>query len=183
MTAQPPSATPLAWSNQDVVLYHGTLDLHANSIVQNRVWPPAANPSIRPDVDFGAGFYTTTLLRQAEAWAYVKVAEAAATHQPANPGVVEFTVSRDSLAALDAIWFVRGDFDANDFWSLVFHCRSGQSAHGRPTSIKNGWYDVVVGPVAAFWRQRVTLQGYDQVSFHTDDAVKVLNAAGPRRVL
>lgn len=179
MTAQPPTATPPVWSNQDVVLYHGTLDSFADSIAGSGVSTPSGNPLARPDVDFGAGFYTTTLKRQAEAWAHVKVAGAGS----AGPGVVEFTIGRDSLAALDCLFFARGEFDAVDFWSLVFYCRSGQPAHGRPASIKNGWYDVVVGPVAAFWRQRVALQGYDQISFHTDDAAKLLNGGHPRRVI
>jgi hypothetical protein len=106
---------------------------------------------------------------------------AKATNPSALPGVVEFRVSRDSLAGLDTEWFVLGNFDAEDFWSFVFHCRSGRSAHGRATN--NGWYDVVVGPVAASWRQRVALQGYDQVSFHTDVVVDVLNTAQRRQVI
>lgn len=182
MVAQPPSATPKVWTNQEILLYHGTLAKYADDIKQNGVSPPSANPLASTDVDFGVGFYTTTLLRQAEAWAWVKVA-APPTGVPPHPGVVEFTVSRDDLAPLDCLWFVRGEFDAEDFWSLVFHCRGGGAAHGRPASTKNGWYDVVVGPVAAFWRQRVASQGYDQVSFHTKDAVRVLNGASRRRVI
>ena len=182
MVAQPPSATPPVWTNQDISLYHGTLAQYADLIILNGVLPPSANPSSRTDVDFGVGFYTTTLMRQAEAWAHVKVA-AALVGVPPNPGVVEFTVRREGLALLDCVWFVGGEFDAEDFWSLVFHCRGGGSAHSRPASTKNGWYDVVVGPVASFWRQRVSLQGYDQVSFHTDDAVRVLNGASRSRVI
>ncbi len=37
-----------------------------------------------------------------------------------------------------------------------------------------GWYDVVSGPVAAFWDQRVAMQDSDQFSFHTRAAVAVL---------
>lgn len=175
MTSQPPWATPSSWSNQAITLFHGTLAGSADSIVQNGVLLTGANP----DADFGLGFYTTTLRRQAEAWAYVKVAEAAAGGQSVAPGVVGFTVERDDLARLDSLWFVRGEFDADDFWSLVFHCRTGGAGHGRGT--KNDFYDVVVGPVAAFWRQRVALQGYDQISFHTCKAVDVLNKDRARR--
>jgi NhaP-type Na+/H+ and K+/H+ antiporter len=32
----------------------------------------------------------------------------------------------------------------------------------------------VVGPVAAFWDQRLAIQDTDQVSFHTDDAIKLI---------
>jgi len=182
MVAQPPSATPTVWTNQDILLYHGTLAQYADDIIRTGVLAPSANPLATTDFDFGAGFYTTTLMRQAEAWAYVKVA-APPKGVPPYPGVVEFTVSRDDLAPLDCLWFVREEFDAEDFWSLVFHCRGGGSAHGRPASTKNGWYDVVVGPMAAFWRQRVALQGYDQASFHTDDDVRVLNRAQMKRVI
>ena len=182
MAAQPPSATPRVWTNQDILLYHGTLAQYADNIISSGVLAPSANLLARTDVDFGTGFYTTTLLRQAEAWAHVKVA-AASAGVPPNPGVVEFTVSRDDLAPLDCLWFVRDEFDAEDFWSLVFYCRGGGYAHSRPASSKNGWYDVVVGPMAAFWRQRVALQSYDQASFHTDDAVGVLNRARRSRVI
>jgi hypothetical protein len=181
VTAQPPSSTPRVWNNQDIVLYHGTLDQSADSIVKSGVLLPSNNLLTRSDVDFGAGFYTATLRRQAEAWAYVKVGEVQATGQPAAPGVVEFIVSRDDLSGLDCLWFVRNEYDAEDFWSLVFNCRGGRPAHGRTT--KNGWYYVVVGPMAAFWRQRVAFQGYDQVSFHTGDAVRVLNRAQKSRVV
>ena len=182
MVAQPPSATPPDWSNRDIHLYHGTLGQYADHIIQYGVLAPSATPLVATDVDFGAGFYTTTLKRQAEAWAYVRVA-GPPVGVPPDPGVIEFTVSRDDLARLDCLWFVRGDFDAEDFWSLVFHCRGGGFAHSRPTSTKSRWYDVIVGPMAAFWRQRVALQGYDQVSFHTGDAVSVLNLAQRRRVI
>jgi len=33
------------------------------------------------------------------------------------------------------------------------------------------WYDTASGPVAAFWEQRVAMQGADQFSFHTQKAV------------
>ena len=90
MTAQPPWAMPTPWNNQDIVLYHGTLDHHAQDILSNGVSLAGANP----DADFGPGFYTTTLRRQAEAWAFVKVAEATADGKSHSPGLVEFTASR-----------------------------------------------------------------------------------------
>ena len=182
MVAYPPWATPQAWTNQDISLYHGTLDIHADNIFNNGVLAPTANPLTMTGVDFGAGFYTTTLMRQAEAWAHVKVASLL-TGPTYNPGVVEFSMSRDDLAALDCLSFSRGDFDAEDFWSLVFHCRGGGSSHLRAAGVNNGWYDVVAGPVAAFWQQRVVSQSYDQISFHTDEAVRVLNKAQVKRLI
>ena len=182
MVAYPPWATPHAWTNQDTILYHGTLDVHADDILNNGVLAPSANSLTRTDADFGAGFYATTLMRQARDWANVRAASASAglTH---NPGVVEFRVSRDELAALDCLSFVRWEFDAEDFWSLAFHCRGGGSNHCRPAAVKNGWYDVVVGPVATSWQRRVVLRGSDQISFHTNHAVRVLNRAQRRRII
>ena len=176
MTAQPPWATPIPWSNQDITLYHGTLDRNADAIVKSGVSLEYA----KPGSDFGRGFYTTTLKRQSEAWAYAKADKAEGTSKADAAGVVEFILSRDSLVRLDCLWFVRGDFEAEDFWSFVFHCRDRQSGHGR--DMDNGWYDIVVGPVTAFWKQRAALQDSDQISFHTNDAISELNNASRRKV-
>jgi hypothetical protein len=103
------------------------------------------------------------------------------TSQPSTaPAVIELTISRVSLAALDALVFVRGDFDAEDFWSLVHHCRKGALDHGRSSS---GYYDVVYGPVAAFWNQRMIVADADQISFHTARAENVLNSSSRKRII
>jgi len=47
------------------------------------------------------------------------------------PIVIAFEVERDRLAALDTLCFVRGGFEADDFWSLVYHCRNHGSDHRR----------------------------------------------------
>lgn len=88
-----------------------------------------------------------------------------------------FDVNRNDLSGLDGLWFLRGSFDAEDFWSLVFHCRTGGS-HQRETP--QVWYDIVGGPVAASWRQRLTLHDVDQVSFHTPRAATLLDRSNPR---
>lgn len=74
----------------------------------------------RVRTDFGQGFYTTTLLRQAYTWAESITLQSGNREEPA---VVAITVTREELAALDSLWFVLGHFDADDFWSFVFHCR------------------------------------------------------------
>lgn len=156
---------PPPWTNGPVRLYHGTLETYANSIVAGGVTVGAAG--LR--TDFGPGFYTTTLERQARTWA-VEVAD---EYPGSRPAVVVIDVDREALASLKTLAFVRGDFDAQDFWSLVVHCRTGATDHarrGRPRM-----YDVVVGPVASFWRQRLAIQGADQISFHTRAAAAVLN--------
>lgn len=159
-----------SWTNQRVSLYHGTLSVHARAIVASGV-----NVSLgTADTDFGPGFYTTTLRRQAESWAWSLVQQ----HRGSKGAVVQFDIDRDHLAQLETISFVRGDFDATDFWSLVTHCRTGgvQHARGGPAAA----YDVAIGPVAAFWRQRSAMSGADQVSFHTAAAQAVLNASPQR---
>ena len=91
------------------------------------------------------------------------------------PVVLRFDVDREALAALDCLWFVRGGLQVDDFWSLVHHCRSGVAGHGRSPS--NGWYDLVVGPLVASWKQRLMVADADQISFHTPGAVHVLQAS------
>ena len=39
----------------------------------------------------------------------------------------------------------------------------------------NAYYDVVYGPVSAFWQQRLAIQDVDQVSFHTERSITLLN--------
>jgi hypothetical protein len=169
----PPIPPPIPWTNQDIALYHGTLDTHV--------------PSIRAGVlvhlgrlhtDFGQGFYTTTEENQARSWAWQLEQRNRVAHPGCRAAVVQFDAPRDDLAALEAVWFVRGVFDAEDFWSLIFYSRSGMAAHGRATP--PGWYDVAIGPVAASWRRRIAFRDMDQISFHTPKAAGVLNVS-PKR--
>jgi hypothetical protein len=164
---------PLPWSNQDLVVYHGTVDTHAGAI--------QAGPIIvsrgRPNTDFGPGFYTTTSKRQAHMWA----AQIAATRPGTLPAVIEITIKREPLARLETIAFVRGDFDAEDYWSLIHHCRKGASDHGRPNPSQ--YYDVIYGPVAAFWTQRMIIADADQISFHTANAQALLNKSARNRII
>jgi len=165
----PAGFTPPPWTNQSLVLFHGTLSVHVPSILAG-----VSVATGRPYTDFGRGFYTTTVKRQADAWAW----QLAQRRPGTVPAVIRFTVDRDQLAGLDGMWFVRGSYDADDYWGLVFHCRTtgGDHARGR---VNGGWYDVVVGPVAASWRQRATLFDADQISFHTTAAERLVNASNP----
>jgi hypothetical protein len=157
---------PPTWTNQDVVLYHGTVETHADTILHAVLVGMG-----RERCDFGRGFYTTTNVKQARIWA----SQISLQRFAARPVVIWFEVSRDRLAALDILWFVRGQSDAADYWSLVIHCRGGGKGHSRLTN--EGWYDVVAGPLAAVWQQRRTISHYDQVGFHTDRAAAVLNTS------
>lgn len=144
------------------------------------------------DTDFGRGFYTTTLERQARQWAWKRFYDWQKAHPRATgnqPVVLRFRVRRFAatkkkivafergLDELLSLAFVIGDYVYEDFWSLVQHCRQSTPAlvndhrHGR-----GGWYDLVSGPVAAFWDQRVAMDDADQFSFHTSSGIDILNA-------
>lgn len=159
---------PAAWTNQPLRVYHGTTGMHADAILHSGVQIGSG----RPERDFGSGFYTTTLREQAENWAWRQCRESEGT----APAVLEITVDRDALGELETLAFVRGEREAEDFWSLVAHCRSGATDHGRRGD--EARYDVVIGPVTAFWEQRVAMLGVDQISFHTERAQRLLNSEG-----
>ena len=110
------------WNDQDIVLYHGTLDAHVASILQ-----AVDLNQCKHFRDFGRGFYTTTKRTQAERWANDRAVQIAG----AVPAVIEFTVERNDIALLDALFFVRGTAAAVDFWSFVQFCRSSATDHGR----------------------------------------------------
>lgn len=149
------------WTNQDLVLYHGTLHKHVKSILRG------IDIALCDDAtDFGLGFYTTTNVNQATQYATNK-----ALYEGGRAALIEFTVSRDSLAKLDSLWFVRSAKDADDYWNLVTACRKlGVSNRGG-----NHWYDIVVGPVARRFQKRFAWGQYDQISFHTHKAAHLLD--------
>lgn len=168
------TSTPPTWTNAPITLYHGTIEQLVPSILSGIDLRFA-----QPGRDFGLGFYTTTLQRQAEEWG-----KRLSLRLREQPAVVAYDVPRDSIASLEALWFVRGEYEAAEFWSFVSHCRnSPKEAFTHLREINRGLYDIVVGPVAAFPEQRVIAYGYDQVSFHTARAVAVLDASKKRRVL
>jgi hypothetical protein len=119
--------------------------------------------------------YTTTALRWAELWAQQVAVD---LMRSGPPVIIAFEVELDRPARLELLTFIRGDFEAESFWGFVRRCREDDVDHGRV--VNGGWYDVVVGPVTAFWRQRAALPQYDQFSFHTQAAVSVLDTSVPR---
>ena len=136
----------------------------------------------RVDTDFGRGFYTTSVEYQARQWAWLRFQNPRShTSRSNRPVVLKFLVDRHDLAALASVHFVLGGrSERAGFWSLVQHCRQSTPAaindHRGPVSLSDGtrWYDMVCGPVAAFWRQRVAMQDADQFNFHTPRGVGVL---------
>jgi len=146
------------------------------------------------DNDFGRGLYTTTLERQARQWAWERFYKWQAENPRKSgnqPVILRFRVRRfsdpnrpltESLAAHDgldrlrSLQFVRGHYFDLDYWSFVQHCRQSTVADIRNHGCAgNSWYQMVCGPVAAFWTQRVAMADSDQFSFH-DDGIDLLNA-------
>jgi hypothetical protein len=173
MALPPILFAPPPWRNQDIVVYHGTADIYVSALTSGAVSVTKG----RPGTDFGPGFYTTTLVRQAHTWA----AQISAAKPGTSPAVIAFTLKRDALSGLQGLAFVRGDFYADDFWSLIHYCRGGATDHAR--SGPSSYYDVVYGPVAAFWNQRMAIVDADQISFHTPAAERVLNLSPGTRII
>lgn len=166
----PLSGIPI-WNDQDILLYHGTLDAHVASIFQRVDLNKCKH--LR---DFGRGFYTTTKRTQAERWAN----DLAAQTVGAVPAVIEFMVERNRLALLDTLFFVRSMPDSVDFWSFVQFCRSTAMDHGRARA---PWYDLVVGPVMGSLRKQTVIPDSDQISFHTVHATAVLDRSRKVQVI
>ena len=162
---------PPPWTNQNLTVYHGTIARHAGTILAHGVQVSRG----RARTDFGSGFYTATGERQARSWAW----HLANQDPHATPAVVAFEISRNALARLEILAFVRGGYEAEDYWSLVVHCRNGANTHSRGNS---RFYDIVAGPVAGIWKQRAQMPDYDQISFHTPAAEAVLNGSRRWRV-
>lgn len=90
-----------------------------------------------------------------------------------EPALLKFSVSRNQLACLTSLFFVRSDVDADDYWSVVKHCQGGGT---------NGGYDVAVGPVSQNSDVRLSWSRYDQISFHSDTACSVLDASAKSEI-
>lgn len=123
----------MPWINQPVELFHGTDFASANAIMNQGFNLNLASAF----TDFGAGFYTTTNLRQAQAFARAR----ALRSRGRMKGVLAFHVDRDWLGSRDSLVFVRSG-TASGFRDFVRHCRIG-GGH-RPGS--GPQYQLVCGP-------------------------------------
>jgi hypothetical protein len=159
------------WCDQDIILYHGTLEIHVASVLRRVDLNQCKH--LR---DFGRGIYTTTNRAQAERWAN----NLAAQMVGAAPAVIEFAIERNSLASLDVLFFVRGSPNAVDYWSFVQFCRTSAADHGRAHT---PWYDIVVGPVTGSVRKQTVISDSDQISLHTPSAVAVLDGSRKGQVI
>jgi hypothetical protein len=160
----------LPWTDQDIILYHGTVDADVASITHGVDLSRCKHLQ-----DFGRGFYTSTNQQQAERWAHGR-----ANRVGHNPAVISFAIERHSFASLDCLLFVRGDLSAFDFWSFVQYCRTINRDHNRA---RTPWYDVVAGPVTGSWKKQTVIPRSDQISFHTLHATSILNSSQKARVL
>jgi hypothetical protein len=167
---------PPGWTNQEMVLYHGTTAAAAREIAAGKI----ALHHGRRGVDFGPGFYTTTIEAQARRWAARR-----AGLSGRKAAVVEMLLRREEVASLQFMAFVDKDARAEQFWAFVHYCRSGATDHGRDLQGTSalGYYDVVFGPVAAYWNRSMEIGRADQVSFHTEEAVRLLNTKARRRMI
>lgn len=169
-----------------ILLWHGCTVFDKNNIEAYGI----DLTRCRFDTDFGRGFYTTTVERQARQWAWARFfawQRANPTLTGNQPVLLRFRVRRfnsarmarkldKGLDGLLSLQFVLGDYTNEDYWSLVQHCRQSTpltlNHHRR---VPGDWYDVVFGPVSAFWEQRVTMDDADQISFHTTEAIGLMN--------
>jgi hypothetical protein len=169
-------ADPWGKRSKYVILWHGCTTVDKNAIEKNGVDPAKG----RADTDFGRGFYTTTIERQARYWAWIRFYDPKFKRATGfQPVVLRFRVERHELAKLTCINFGVGAYENEDFWSLVQHCRQSTATavndHAGPVA-EGGhqWYDIACGPVAAFWDQRSAMHDADQISFHTTAAAQLL---------
>lgn len=157
---------PPRWRNDPLVLYHGTLFTRYLEIARDGIQVGRG----RDGTDLGRGFYATLDRDQAMRWA-----TRLAAGRKDKPVVAFAGVSRDDLASLECLFFVRGDEGADDFWSFVFHCRRGAKTHARRGGQRT-MYDVVAGPVSRNYHLRSAYENMDQICFHTGAAEQVLNS-------
>jgi hypothetical protein len=143
------------------------------------------------NTDFGRGFYTTTYEKQARHWAWRRYYDwrkrnpNGSGNQPVTLRfrIRRFAVSKNKIATFErgldklvSLAFIIGDYDYEDYWSFVQHCRQSTQANVRNHRRRGGWYDLVSGPIAAFWDQRVAMDDSDQLSFHTKSGIRILDA-------
>lgn len=132
----------------------------------------------RPNADFGKGFYTTSQLEQAIRWAHIKQERERTAR--AIISVYEF----DESILSNPDWNIRHFNGADEEWLyFVTDCRKSRQHD----------FDIVLGPVAndkvfttvnlfesglldaqAAILQLRAYKTYDQISFHTGKAVRLL---------
>lgn len=150
-----------------MIVYHGS-----NVIVGE----PDVEHSYRP-LDFGKGFYVTTVKEQAERWARRK-----ADLYGTDKGIVNIYQMKEDLTGLNCKYFEK---DLNEWIDFVCRCRDGKNDYLQ--------YDLIKGKVAndkvfrvvdmyysGIWDKERALKeikvysNYDQVAFITQRAIEQL---------
>lgn len=150
-----------------MIVYHGS------NIIVDR---PDVNHSFR-DLDFGRGFYVTTVKNQAERWAKRKAMFYKDTKPVLN--IYEMSENTQNLSVNDF-----GD-DLDSWIDFVCQCRDGNYEYKR--------YDLIIGKVAndkvfrvvdmyhnGIWDKERALKeirvypGYDQIAFISQKAIDQL---------
>jgi hypothetical protein len=155
----------MAWANNPIIVYHGTDNLSADSISISGL-----NPSLfKADTDFGAGFYVTPVLHQAQQWANEKVRK---TPGVQNAEVLGYALSRSMIESLSHLTFIT---DTDDFHELVDYCRKKNPNHGpAPRRVP---YAIVYGPVSLH-PQRLAIADCEQILFSDPLSLRDPNGTG-----
>lgn len=154
---------------QTIGLYHGTNSLSLHEITRSKGFDIN---KCRSSVDFGAGVYVTTNKAQAEEWA-----RKSAWRESRKPGktaasqkIIEFELCLNDLAKCANVFFIRS---TAEYQRLVRLCRDAQGASSDFGFCPHD-FDVVGGLVATGLDYSTTIPDYDQLSFHTPKALKLL---------
>lgn len=161
----------MAWGNGPLKVYHGT-DRHSAESVVEGINLEFCRPS---GVDFGRGFYVTTVL--AEAWCW---AETRARIRRGEPAVVAFELDREAVSRLGGhlVFTLAG----TDFFDFVEYNRLGQPNHGRlgipddEPPLPPVPYPVVYGPVSRY-PDRDFEPDWDQICLVSEAAIDCLSNA------
>src|SRR5438477_9697881 len=104
---QPPTWSTTPACSRYFELWHGCLKSDLKSI-RNGIDPTKCDLA----TDFGRGFYTTTVRRQARMWAWKRFLDLRPRRRKHEaPIILCFRVPLDRLARLDILFFVLGDYD------------------------------------------------------------------------
>lgn len=151
----------MVWSNAPQKVYHGTDDASAEAIraqIDLTVCSPAG-------VDFGPGFYVTSLWHEARHWARLR-----SQQRQREAAIVEFDLDREAIARLgDHLTFT---LPSDDYFDFVAYNRAGSPHHGRPGDPPRH-YDIVYGPVSRF-PDRKLISGWDQLCCLSEQATRCL---------
>ena len=185
-----------------MILYHGTIDKYADSIMNNGILLKKS----KPHLDFGPGFYTTSDKEFAISTAKWRMRRYNAFHKndPVKWRVVELECYEDRIPLLRIKTFEKAD----DLWAKFILANRSMNPKIKSAFDNNIYacYDVVSGPTAdgkngdltqiveALDSDKIRIEEIDyslfapsansswghQISFHTE---KSLSCIVPRRVI